>query len=397
MSRPSAAPGTDLVSVVVGLRDANCFLREAIDSVFDQTHECWELLLIGDGSTGANTAIAETFAERYPDRVRYVHHHGDGGESAGALRSLGLERARGRFVAFLDADGVWLPHKLERQLQVMRAHPEVGVVYGTAQLWYSWSGDAHDAARDLAPDLGIDLGVPIDGQGLLVYLLRQTILPPRVGSLLVRRELVLPLVVGAAPIALTAHSPAVVRLVGEKMNAHLAHISQPGYLFRERDFYSGNFAIDRALFFEAGGFDEDFTLYGNEDCELARRLLMLGVPIIYRADALGHQRYTKSFAQLACNTYEKGRTRVLLSRKHPTIASALGVTADPRLSWKGRLLLGLLRRMRGPAPAPPFVGLVAQLDRRWPGRLARRYRAILDVYFWLGVTDERRSPRPAAA
>jgi GT2 family glycosyltransferase len=204
-------------------------------------------------------------------------------------------------------------------------------------------------------------------------------------------------VVGAAPIGLTADSPAVVRLVGEKMNAHLAHISQPGYLFRERDFYSGNFAIDRALFFEAGGFDEDFTLYGNEDCELARRLLMLGVPIIYRADALGHQRYTKSFAQLACDTYEKGRTRVLLSRKHPTIASALGVTADPRLSWRGRLLLGFLRRMRGPAPVPPFVGLVAQLDRRWPGRLARRYRAILDVYFWLGVTDERRSPRPVAA
>jgi GT2 family glycosyltransferase len=206
-------------------------------------------------------------------------------------------------------------------------------------------------------------------------------------------------VVGAAPISLTDDSPAVVRLVGEKMNAHLAHLAQPGYRFRERDFYSGNFAIDRSLFFEAGGFDEDFTLYGNEDCELARRLLLRGVPIIYHAAALGHQRYAKTFAQLARDTYEKGRTRVLLSRKHPAIASALGVTAAPRLSWKGLLLLALLRLVRGrkPRPAPPLVGLVAGLDRRWPRRLARRYRAILDVYFWLGVTDERRSPRSAAA
>jgi glycosyltransferase involved in cell wall biosynthesis/SAM-dependent methyltransferase len=191
MSRPpGTASGPDLVSVVVGLRDAESFLREAIDSVFAQTHERWELLLVGDGSTGTSMTIAGTFAERYPGRVSYVHHHGDAGLGTGALRSLGLEHAQGQFVAFLDADGVWLPHKLERQLDVMRAHPEVGVVYGTAQLWYSWSGDPRDTGRDLAPDLGVELGVPIDGRALLADVLRRTIRPPRVASLLARRELV---------------------------------------------------------------------------------------------------------------------------------------------------------------------------------------------------------------
>ena len=198
-------------------------------------------------------------------------------------------------------------------------------------------------------------------------------------------------VVGAAPIALAADAPAVVRLVGDKMNTHLANIARPGFRFRERDFYSGNFAIELSLFLEVGGFDEDFTLYGNEDCELARRLLLRGVPIVYHAAALGYQRYTKTFSQLARDTYEKGRTRVLLGRKHPDIASSLGVADSPRLAWKTRLLLAFLRRARWPArsPAPPFVQLLARLDGRRSGRLGRRYRAILDAYFWLGVADER--------
>jgi GT2 family glycosyltransferase len=198
-------------------------------------------------------------------------------------------------------------------------------------------------------------------------------------------------VVGAVPLSLTADSPAVVRLVGEKMNAHLANIGQPGFHFKERDFYSGNFSIERSLFLKAGGFDEDFTLYGNEDCEFARRLLLFGVPIVYDPVALGQQRYTKTFAQLVRDTYEKGRTRVLLSRKHPEIATALGVMGNRRLSWKGRLLMAFLRRVPGrmSRPTPPFVRLIALLDRRWPAGLGRRYRAILDVYFWLGVMDER--------
>jgi GT2 family glycosyltransferase len=207
-------------------------------------------------------------------------------------------------------------------------------------------------------------------------------------------------VVGAAPIEIGADASAVVRLVGEKMNAHLARLATPGSEFTERAFYSGNFAIERAAFLGLGGFDEDFTLYGNEDCELARRLRLRGIPIVYNARAVGYQRYTKSFAQLVADTYQKGRTRVLLNDKHPEIASSLGVMAPPRLSWKAAVLISLLRALSGRSPGstPPLVGLIGALDRRWHGRLAPRYRSILDAYFWVGVMHERgRSRRRADA
>jgi GT2 family glycosyltransferase len=201
-------------------------------------------------------------------------------------------------------------------------------------------------------------------------------------------------VVGPAPIAIPADAPPVVRLVGAKMNSHLENLAQPGFQFSERAFYSGNFAIDRTLFLEMGGYDEDFTLYGNEDCELARRLLLRGVPIIYNPLAVGHQRYTKTFAQLVADTYQKGRTRVMLGKKHPEIVSAMGIGILPRFSLKMRLLIALLQRLSSGARTPPFLSLIAILDRHRLAWVVPRYRAILDVYFWLGVMQERRGLSP---
>ena len=72
-------------------------------------------------------------------------------------RNLGVVSPRRReFIAFLDADDVYLPEKLARQLAVLRAHPEVGIVFGPSLHWWSWSGSPADADRDSARRLGVN-------------------------------------------------------------------------------------------------------------------------------------------------------------------------------------------------------------------------------------------------
>jgi glycosyltransferase involved in cell wall biosynthesis/SAM-dependent methyltransferase len=196
-TRTEAAAGSDArgesvieVSVVVIFLDADRFLQEAIDSVFAQTDDNWELLLVDDGSTDRSGDIARRAEERRPGRVRYLEHPGHRNLGRSASRNLGIEHARGRFVAFLDADDVFLPRKLERQLALLRSRPDAGMVYGATILWYSWTGDPLDADRDFAPDLGVATGVPLNGPAYLSRMLRREIPSPCTCSMLLRRDVV---------------------------------------------------------------------------------------------------------------------------------------------------------------------------------------------------------------
>src|SRR5262249_40463181 len=100
-----------LVSVIMIFLNAEPFIEEAIDSVLQQTYADWELLLVDDGSSDASTQIARRFAAGLPGRVRYLEHDQHVNLGKSASRNLGISEARGEFIAFLDADDVWLPHK----------------------------------------------------------------------------------------------------------------------------------------------------------------------------------------------------------------------------------------------------------------------------------------------
>jgi glycosyltransferase involved in cell wall biosynthesis len=136
--------GSPAVSVVLIFRDDERFLPEAITSVFGQTYDDWELLLVDDGSTDESTAIARRWAADHPARVRYLEHEGHANLGISATRNLGWRAASGTHVAMLDSDDVWEPTKLAEQVGILESHPEVGLVVGASRWWWSWAGDGVD-------------------------------------------------------------------------------------------------------------------------------------------------------------------------------------------------------------------------------------------------------------
>lgn len=135
-----------LVSAVVIFKDEERFLAEAIGSVLHQTLADWELILVDDGSADRSGEIAAAAARADPGRVRLLTHPGGANRGMSASRNLGARAARGRYLAYLDADDVWTPAKLEEQVALMRAHPEAAFVYAPLELWHSWRGPG--ALRD---------------------------------------------------------------------------------------------------------------------------------------------------------------------------------------------------------------------------------------------------------
>ena len=104
-----------LVSVITPCYNGERFLADTIESVLAQTHAGWELLIIDDGSSDRTPDIARQYAAR-DARVRFIAQENAGAASA---RNAGLRLARGRYIALLDADDVWEPCFLERQLAFM--------------------------------------------------------------------------------------------------------------------------------------------------------------------------------------------------------------------------------------------------------------------------------------
>jgi glycosyltransferase involved in cell wall biosynthesis len=141
------------VSVIIPFFNEERFLQEAIQSVLQQTYTHWEILLIDDGSWDNSTTIANEYATRYPDKVFYIEHPGHLNKGLSATRNAGIAKARGNLLALLDADDVWLPEKLEKQVAVFQHNPAVALLCESSLYWYSWHSDALN-------DIEIPIGAP---------------------------------------------------------------------------------------------------------------------------------------------------------------------------------------------------------------------------------------------
>jgi hypothetical protein len=179
------------VSIITPFLNAAPFIEESINSVLAQTYDDWELLLVDDGSTDESTGIALKYAAAHPDKVRYLTHEGRQNRGASASRNLAARHARGEYLAFLDADDVYLRRKLEVQVPILDAHPDVAMLYAATEYWYSWSGRHEDGGRDWVwRKFGVKPDAAVEPPRMLVRFLEDGGTVPCMGGVLVRRAAV---------------------------------------------------------------------------------------------------------------------------------------------------------------------------------------------------------------
>ncbi|MCU0567593.1 MAG: glycosyltransferase family 2 protein [Oculatellaceae cyanobacterium Prado106] len=119
--------GSKLVSVIIPVYGAERYIADTLRSLLNQTYRHFEALIIDDGCRDRSIEICQQFTD---SRIRIIHQENRG--LAGA-RNCGIRHAQGDYIAFLDADDLWLPDKLAQHVQHLEQHPQVGVSFSYSQ------------------------------------------------------------------------------------------------------------------------------------------------------------------------------------------------------------------------------------------------------------------------
>ena len=112
-----------LISVIMNCHNCSKYLPQALDSIYQQTLKDYEIIFWDNMSTDNSAEIALSYGEP----LRYFR--GEEFLPLGAARNAAIEKARGKYIAFLDCDDIWLPEKLEKQVELLDSNQELGLVY----------------------------------------------------------------------------------------------------------------------------------------------------------------------------------------------------------------------------------------------------------------------------
>jgi glycosyltransferase involved in cell wall biosynthesis len=142
------------VSVVTPFYNGEIYLVETIESVIRQEYANWELLLIDDGSSDGATRIAKSYSSKYPGKIYYLEHDNHANKGPSASRNLGMAKASGELLAFLDSDDYWLPEKLKIQVELLKQYPDATALCEATKFWSSWSDHKNkDVVLQVAKDV----------------------------------------------------------------------------------------------------------------------------------------------------------------------------------------------------------------------------------------------------
>lgn len=136
-----------VITIIVPCYNGEKFLKDALESISEQSYVNWECLVIDDGSTDNSKDVAGTFISN-DKRFKYFYQQNAGPSVA---RNHGIELARGGYIQFLDADDKLENDKLRKQLEIMDANKDCSIVYGTSAYFNSGEKTLHNSKNVIIP------------------------------------------------------------------------------------------------------------------------------------------------------------------------------------------------------------------------------------------------------
>ncbi|WP_428026062.1 glycosyltransferase family 2 protein [Arcobacter sp.] len=119
-----------LVSIITPMYNAEQYIQETIQSVLNQSYKNWEMIIVNNCSTDRSSEIVNSIDE---NRIRLIDLEYNSGGPA-RPRNVGVENAKGEYIAFLDSDDVWLPQKLEKQITFLEDNKDVDICHTLANI-----------------------------------------------------------------------------------------------------------------------------------------------------------------------------------------------------------------------------------------------------------------------
>ncbi len=179
-----------MVSVIIPVYNGEKFIQDAIESVLAQTYKDYEIIVVNDGSTDNTEEVLKPYIDKR--LIRYFYQENKG---VSAARNKGIREARGEYIAFLDADDVWVDVHLQNSVDALFSHPEAGLSFSDVRYWgessdlevanMTYENSISDFLTNAFTRLNDD--VDISNEKLMGYLLGIGV-PIRISTALIRRE-----------------------------------------------------------------------------------------------------------------------------------------------------------------------------------------------------------------